>query len=124
MGSAILGLFFMALDTLSIVLTGKRCKIGKSRVAADWMPREAGLERLTRAGSPRVFSIQLYFAHVDGVSIQKLSRELKLPEDWVEESVEAARMCVEFDLPVGAGGGSPKQIPHLDSRAHDCDERR
>ncbi|MEO8129929.1 MAG: hypothetical protein ABI822_22695, partial [Bryobacteraceae bacterium] len=87
----------------------KRCKIGRSRVSAGWMPRQDGLERLTRAGSPRIFSMQLYFAHVNGVSIQKLSRELKLPEDWVEESVEAARMCVEFDLPVGAHNGLGKK---------------
>ena len=102
MGSAILGLLLMAIDTFSIVFLGKRCRIGKSRVSPGWQPREGGLERLTHTGSARVFSMQLYFAHVNGVSIHKLSRELKLPEDWVEESVEAARMCVEFDLPVGA----------------------
>ena len=103
MGSAILGLLLMALDTFLIVFLGKRCRIGKSRISAGWQPREGGFERLTHTGSPRVFSMQLYFAHVNGVSIQKLSRDLKLPEDWVEESVEAARMCVEFDLPVGVG---------------------
>ncbi len=102
MGSVILGLFLMAMDTLSIVFLGKRCRVGKSRVSPGWQPREGGFERLTHTGSPRVFSMQLYFAHVNGVSIHKLSRDLKLPEDWVEESVEAARMCVEFDLPVGA----------------------
>jgi len=44
--------------------------------------------------------MQLYFAHLNGDSIEKLSRDLKLPPDWVEESVETARMCVEFELPV------------------------
>ena len=102
MGSAILGLLLMVLDAFSIMFLGKRCRVGKSRVSAGWQPREGGLERLTHTGSPRVFSMQLYFAHLSGVSIRKLARDLKLPEDWVEESVEAARMCVEFDLPVGA----------------------
>jgi hypothetical protein len=92
----------MALDTFSIVFRGRRCRLGKNRMAARWQPLKGGLERLTQRTAPRVFSMQLYFAHINGDSIQKLSRDLKLPEDWVEESVEAARMCVEFELPVGA----------------------
>ncbi len=102
MGSAILGLALMLADTFSIIFRGKRCQMGKSRLPDGWQPRQGGFERLTQTGNPRVFSMQLYFAHVNGVSIEKLSRDLKLPEDWVEESVEAARMCVEFDLPAGA----------------------
>jgi hypothetical protein len=103
MGSALFGLALMALDTISIVFRGSRCHIGQNRMSARWQPRQGGLERLTQGATPRVFSMQLYFAHVNGVSIQKLSHDLKLPEDWVEESVEAARMCVEFELPAGAG---------------------
>ena len=100
MGATIFGLVLMLTDTICIVFLGRRSQLGKSRIPAGWHPKEGGLERLTQGGSPRVFSMQLYFAHVNGVSIQKLSRDLKLPEDWVEESVEAARMCVEFELPV------------------------
>jgi hypothetical protein len=99
MGLALLGLVLMVVDTFSIVFRGKRCRLGKSRKMKPWNPAPGGLEHLTHAGSPRVFAMQLYFAHVNGVSIQKLSRELKLPEDWVEESVETARMCVEFEMP-------------------------
>ena len=102
MGSAILGLALMVLDTFSIVFRGTRCCIGKRRSSAKWQPRQGGLERLTRGATPRVFSMQLYFAHMNGDSIEKLSRDLKLPADWVEESVETARMCVEFELPVNA----------------------
>jgi hypothetical protein len=102
MGSAILGLALMVLDTFSIVFRGTRCRIGNRRSCAKWQPRQAGFERLTRGATPRVFSMQLYFAHVNGDSIEKLSRDLKLPADWVEESVETARMCVEFELPVNA----------------------
>ena len=107
MGSAILGLALMAIDTFSIVFRGKRCRIGNSRMSAAWQPRRGGLEQLTQAAAPRVFSMQLYFAHMNGASIKNLSHELKLPEDWVEESVEAARMCVEFELPVVADQRRP-----------------
>jgi hypothetical protein len=107
MGSAIFGIVLMAIDTFSIVFRGKRCRIGKSRMAAVWQPRRGGLEQLTQAGTPRVFSMQLYFAHVNGASIKNLSHELKLPEDWVEESVEAARMCVEFEMPAVSDTRSP-----------------
>src|SRR3954466_15059850 len=99
---AMLGLALMVLDTFSIVFRGRRCGIGKRHYAAKWQPRQGGLERLTRGSTPRVFSMQLYFAHMNGDSIEKLSRDLKLPADWVEESVETARMCVEFELPVNA----------------------
>src|SRR5215218_3696357 len=99
MGSAFFGLVLMVIDTFSIILRGKRSLLGKRRVKGVWHPAPDRLQHLVQAGSPRVFSMQLYFAHVNGVSIQKLSRELKLPEDWVEESVETARMCVEFEMP-------------------------
>jgi hypothetical protein len=102
MGSALFGLALMVLDAMSIVFRGRRCRFGKNRTSGRWQPRQGGLERLTQGPTPRVFSMQLYFAHMNGASIENLSRELKLPADWVEESVEAARMCVEFELPVGA----------------------
>jgi len=110
MGSAILGLALMLLDTFSIVFRGKLCRIGKHHSSLKWQPQQGGLERLTRGTAPRVFSMQLYFAHLSGDSIEKLSRDLKLPADWVEESVETARMCVEFELPVNAPG-SPRIGP-------------
>jgi hypothetical protein len=103
MATAFFGLVLMAIDAFSIVFRGRRCRIGRCRMLAKWQPRDGGLERLTQAGTPRVFAMQLYFAHLNGVSIQNLSKELKLPEDWVEESVEAARMCVEFEMPVSSG---------------------
>ena len=82
MGSTFFGLALMALDTISIVFRGRRCRVGKSRMSARWQPRKGGLERLTQGATPRVFSMQLYFAHMNGTSIEKLSRDLKLPEDW------------------------------------------
>ena len=99
MESSILGFTLMVIDTFSIMLRGKRCGIGKSWMSAGWQPARAGLEQLTKIRTPRVFSMQLYFAHLSGASITSLAQQLKLPEEWVEESVESARMCVEFEPP-------------------------
>jgi hypothetical protein len=99
MESPILGVALMVIDAFSIIFRGKRCGVGKSWTSAGWQPARAGLEQLTKVRTPRVFSMQLYFAHVNGASITSLSHQLKLPEEWVEESVESARMCVEFEPP-------------------------
>jgi hypothetical protein len=36
----------------------------------------------------------LLAAYIRGASISELARKLDLPEDWVRERIEAARLCL------------------------------
>ena len=40
------------------------------------------------------FSFALYMAHCCGTSIQELAARLALPAEFVDERIEAARLCV------------------------------
>lgn len=48
-------------------------------------------------------SFALYAAYCDGVSMDLLARRLDLPPAFVEERIEAARLC--FLMPSAQGNG-------------------
>jgi hypothetical protein len=85
----------MTLDAWSVLFRGRPIR----RSARGWRKSLPDLERLRKNQAPPVFSMQLYFAHINGMSVEDLSRETKMPADWIEERLEAARECVEFELP-------------------------
>ena len=44
---------------------------------------------------PRFFTTNLYLAHKQGMAPADLAEVLGLPIQWVEEHLEAARLCME-----------------------------
>ncbi len=95
MGAVLMGLILMTIDALAIVVRGNPIR----RSASGWRRSLPDVEGLRKNQAPPVFSMQLYFAHLNGMSVDDLSRETKLPREWIEERLEAARECVEFELP-------------------------
>jgi hypothetical protein len=93
----LMGLILMTIDACAILLRGSPLR----RAARGWRKQLPNLGRLRKNQAPPVFSMQLYFAHLNGMSVDDLSRETKLPKEWIEERLEAARECVEFELPSG-----------------------
>jgi hypothetical protein len=47
-----------------------------------------------------VLAIELYLAHLRGKSAEEISAALQLPCSVVEERIEAARLCVLYQLPL------------------------
>ncbi len=44
-------------------------------------------------------SIELYLAQQNGRSLEELSNALKVPQDVLAERIEAARLCVQHQMP-------------------------
>lgn len=49
---------------------------------------------------PRVLGFVIYREHQDGASVEELSTALNLPSSWVEERIEAVRLCLERQVRV------------------------
>ena len=49
---------------------------------------------------PRVLGFVIYREHQDGASVEELSAALHLPPSWIEERIEAVRMCLERQVRV------------------------
>ncbi len=47
---------------------------------------------------PRLFASKMYLATKQGFSPEEISIVLGLPLDWVEERIEAARLCFDFQV--------------------------
>ena len=47
------------------------------------------------AQSPRSLGFLMYREYEDGASIEELSAALHAPPEWIEERIEAARLCLE-----------------------------
>jgi len=50
--------------------------------------------------TPRTLGLILYREFQDGASIDELSSALRLPPLWIEERIEAARLCLEKQVRV------------------------
>jgi hypothetical protein len=46
----------------------------------------------------RSLAFSLYDFHVQGVSPQELASTYSLPADWVEERIEAVRLCLKYQV--------------------------
>ena len=44
-------------------------------------------------------SIELYLAHKDGRTLEEMSNALKVPQHVLAERIEAARLCVQHQMP-------------------------
>jgi hypothetical protein len=44
------------------------------------------------------FRLHLYDCHLEGVSVKELADFYVLPETWVEERIEATRLCLKFQV--------------------------
>ena len=47
---------------------------------------------------PTLFTSRLYFANRRGFSAEEIAEALGMPIDWVEERLEAARLCFEYQV--------------------------
>ncbi len=47
---------------------------------------------------PRLFASKLYLATKQGYSCEEIASILGLPLDWVEERIEAARLCFDYQV--------------------------
>jgi hypothetical protein len=47
-----------------------------------------------------ILSIEMYYAHIRGASIEAIAKKLGLSEDWVNERIEAARLSIERQVVV------------------------
>jgi hypothetical protein len=50
--------------------------------------------------SPRLFGLLIYREHQDGASVEELSAALQMPSRWIEERIEAVRLCMEKQVRV------------------------
>src|SRR5208283_1948465 len=57
---------------------------------------------------PRALGFIIYREHLDGASVEELSEALHVPQPWVEERIEAVRLCLEKQVRVEC-----KPIPRL-----------
>ena len=39
-----------------------------------------------------------YLAHRDGTAVETLAQELEVPVEWLQERLEAARLCCEHQV--------------------------
>jgi len=46
------------------------------------------------------FCFSLYDFHLEGVSVAELATAYSLPETWVEEHIEAVRLCLKYQVMV------------------------
>jgi hypothetical protein len=46
----------------------------------------------------RSFGLSLYDFHLEGVSAKELAKAYSLPVTFVEERIEAARLCVRYQV--------------------------
>ena len=46
------------------------------------------------------FPVSLYDFHLDGISARELANAYSLPIAWVEERLEAVRLCVKYQVAV------------------------
>jgi hypothetical protein len=46
------------------------------------------------------FPVSLYDFHLDGISARELATAYSLPLAWVEERLEAVRLCVKYQVAV------------------------
>lgn len=46
----------------------------------------------------RSFALSLYDFHLEGLSVAELAEAYSLPVTWVEERIEAARLCLKFQV--------------------------
>lgn len=56
----------------------------------------------------KCFGFSLYDFHLEGVSAAELASAYSLPEAWVEERIEAVRLCLKYQVKVSVKG-EPKQ---------------
>ena len=49
---------------------------------------------------PRALGFIIYREHLDGASVEELSEALHVPQPWVEERIEAVRLCLEKQVRV------------------------
>jgi hypothetical protein len=60
----------------------------------------------------RSFAFHLYDFHFDGVSAKELASAYSLPTHWVEERIEAVRLCLKFQAKATIGAGEQlDQLP-------------
>lgn len=54
------------------------------------------------------FGFSLYDFHLEGVSVEELATAYSLPETWVEERIEAVRLCLKYQVRISVKS-EPKQ---------------
>jgi len=64
-----------------------------------------GVKRLAN----KSVSFSLYDFHLEGVSAAELATAYSLPETWVEERIEAVRLCLKYQVKVSVKR-EPKQL--------------
>jgi hypothetical protein len=52
------------------------------------------------AQTPRTLGFLMYREYEDGASIAELSAALHAPAEWIEERIEAVRLCLEKQIRV------------------------
>lgn len=56
-------------------------------------------------------SFALLEATLNGASVAEIAERLQLPEQWVEERIEAARLCLLISSSYANGRGEWRQSP-------------
>jgi hypothetical protein len=51
----------------------------------------------------RSFAFHLYDFHFDGISAKEMASAYSLPTHWIEERIEAARLCLKFQAKATIG---------------------
>jgi hypothetical protein len=53
--------------------------------------------------SNRCFRFHLYDFHLNGVSVAELANAYSLPAVWIEEQIEAVRLCLKYQVKLSLG---------------------
>jgi hypothetical protein len=57
------------------------------------------------------FAFHLYDFHLEGVSTKELASAYSLPVGWIEERIEAVRMCLKFQVKLSVKPLAPPAKP-------------
>lgn len=85
-------------DVLFIMVRGRPSGLGWQQ-GETVVPDVGRIREYLPAHPPRVFTMELYYAHLQGASTEEISRKLEVPAHWVRDRLDAARECLEFELP-------------------------
>ena len=63
------------------------------------------------------FGLSLYDFNLEGISAKELADAYRLPETWVQERIEAARLCLKYQVSVSVKSAPKRTVTCIRSRS-------
>lgn len=58
----------------------------------------------------RSLAFSLYEFHIEGVSAKELASAYSLPANWVEDRIEAVRLCLKYQVKLSVTASHQQQV--------------